>query len=84
MLRIDDDPFSGEFLEVNPVAPAVEAQFDSVVNQPFLLHAFADAHLGEQISRVLLEHSRAHPFFYMLSAAVLNHNRLNSLQMQQM
>jgi hypothetical protein len=84
MLRIDDYPFSGKFLEVNPVAASIEAQFDSVVDQSLLLHALANTHLGEQISRVLLEHSSAHAFFYMFSTTVLNHNRFNSLQMQQM
>ena len=83
-LGIDGDAFSaGELSEVNAVAAAFKAQLDSVVNQAFAFQAFPEAHRGEQVDRPLFEDAGPDPFLNVLSAAILDHDRLDPFEIQE-
>jgi hypothetical protein len=64
-----------------PAAP--EAQFDPIVDQAFGLHALADAHFCEQVNRSLLQHTGANAFLHILTAATLDNDGVNPLQIQE-
>src|SRR5262249_6781901 len=84
VLRVNRDPSSAsEFFKVDAVPAAVEAQLDSVMNQALFLQALADAHLCQEIDRALLQHARAHALLYILPAAVLHHDRFDSLEIEE-
>src|SRR5258706_3282610 len=75
VLSVDRDSLAaGEFLKINPVASALEAQFDAVVDQAFTLHPLADTHLGEQVHGSLLQHARADAFLHILAAAIFDYD----------
>src|SRR5580693_7195075 len=52
--------------------------------ETFFLQPFTDAGFDHQVHGALLQHSRAHPFFHILPASILNDDRFDSLQMQKM
>jgi len=85
VLGVDGDSFStGQVFEIDTMAVAMEAQLDSIVNQALTLHPLAHAHFHEQVNRALLQHAGADSFLNVLPAAVLDHDRVNSLQMEKM
>ena len=84
VLSIHCDCASGQVLEVDPVTTSSEANFDPVMHQTFALQAITHSHLNEQFHRAPLEHARPDPFFAILPAAILQHKRIDSLQMKQM
>ncbi len=49
-----------------------------------MLHPLAHAHFHEQVNRALLQHAGADSFLNVLPAAVLDHDRVNFLQMEKM
>src|ERR1700722_1812399 len=84
-LSVDGDATSaGEFLEVDTVAASAEAQFDSMVDEAFSLHAFANTGFGQQVDRILFEHAGANPLLDIFAAAALQDHRFDSFKMQQM
>src|SRR5581483_10763217 len=84
-LRVNGDAFpSGEFLKVNAMPLAVEAQFDPIMHKTFALHALADTHLGEEVDGVLFQDPGAHTFFDVMTAAVFQNDRFDAVQMQEM
>src|SRR5207237_8179198 len=72
-----------ELAERNPVPLAVELQLDAVVDDPLPLHAVADAGLGQQLDRPLLEHAGADAVLDVVAAAVLEHHGLDPLPLEQ-
>jgi len=82
MLRLDGYSLTpGEFLEVDAMAASVEAQFVSVVDEAFLLHPFANSHFRKQVDRALFQYACTNAFFDILTAAILNDDGFNPLQM---
>src|ERR1700723_1886411 len=48
MLRVNRDSFAaGQILEVDAMAPPVEAKFNSMMDKSFAFHPFADSRFGE-------------------------------------
>ena len=83
-LRIDRVAFSaGEFLEIDTVTAAFEAQLDPIVDQALGLHALAHAHLRKQVDRSLLQHAGADTLLDILTTAIFDYDGVNSLQMQE-
>jgi len=83
VLGIDGDSFStGEVFEIDAMTVAMEAQLDSIVNQAFTLHPLAHSHFHEQINRALLQDAGTDALLNVLAATVLDHDRVNSLQME--
>jgi hypothetical protein len=81
MLRINGDSFSAsELLKIDTVTTTAEAQLDSVVDQAFGFQARSKAHFREQVDRSLLEYSGADALLGILPAAILDYDRLNSLE----
>src|SRR5215210_5308554 len=84
VLAVDRDRASpGELEQVDAVALPVEPQLDAVVDHPLPLHPVADARLVQQVDRALLQHARPDPVLYVIAAAGLEHDRLDTLQVQQ-
>ena len=65
------------------MALAVELELDPVVDDPVALHPLADAGLGEQVGDALLQDSRADPRLDVVAAPVLEHDRVDPLQVEQ-
>lgn len=82
-LRVDGDCFSGELFEVDTMTSTIEAELDSVVHQAFALHALANAGFGQEINCVLFENPSANALLYVLAAAALDYNGLDSVQVKQ-
>jgi hypothetical protein len=73
MLRIDCDGFAvGEFVEIDAMPAAREAQLNAVMYQTFFLHPLANAHFGEQVHGSLLQDARSNPLLDILAAAILD------------
>ena len=83
LLRINGDATAiGQILEVDSMRPPIEAQVDSVVDQPFSLKALAHSGFHEQIDRSLLEQASANSLLAILPCASLDHDRVDAVQMQ--
>ena len=83
-LAVDDDrPAVGELAERDPVPLAVELELDPVVDDALALQPLADAGLGEQVDRALLEHAGPDPVLDVVAAAVLEHDRLDPRPLEQ-
>ncbi len=54
-----------------------------MVDDPFALHPLAHAGLGQQVGDALFEHSRPDPRLDVLAAPVLEHDRVDPLQVQE-
>ncbi len=65
------------------MAAAGEAQFDAVVDRALALHAFAKAERAKQVDGALLEHAGANRRLDIGAAAVVEHDRLDALPVQQ-
>jgi hypothetical protein len=78
-----DRPPAGELVHIDAVALPAETQFDPVVDHPFLLHPITDTRVGQHVNRVLLEHARPDSVFDVVAAAVLEHDRLDALKVQE-
>jgi hypothetical protein len=53
------------------------------MDQAFPLHSLAYTHFGQKVDGALLEDSGSHPLLTVLASSSLDHNRLNSLSVQQ-
>ncbi len=85
LLAVDRDrAAAGQRREVDPVSAAAEAKLDAMVQESFAGEAFADARALEELDRRMLEHARAHAMLDVVAAAVLDDDRVNALEMQQM
>ncbi len=74
---------AGQLVQIDPVRLSGEAQVDSPVHGPLALHPFAEAHLGQQIDRALLEHAGPDGRLDLRPAAQLEHDGLDPLQVQE-
>ncbi len=63
---------------------ARKLQLDAVVDQPFAPQPLADADLVQQVDRALLEDAGADPLLDVLAAPVLEDDRVDALEVQQM
>jgi len=83
MLGVDGDSFSsGQILEIDAMTASMEAQLDSMMNHAFALHPFAHPGFCEQINRPLFQNAGADAFLDILPAAIFDHDRFNSLQLE--
>ena len=62
---------------------AVELELDPVVDDPLALHPLAHARLDQQVGDTLLENSRSDPRLDVLAAPVLEHDRVDPLQVEE-
>ena len=74
---------AGELVEGDPVALAAEAKLHAVVHEALALQALAHPHLDEQVDRALLEHAGADPSLHVLAVAVLEDDRLDALEVEE-
>ena len=83
VLAVDHDRLAGEVGEVDVVAPAVEAQVDPAVNEPFAHHALAQARGVQEIDATVFEHARANAALAVRSRARLDDDRFDAGAMEQ-
>jgi hypothetical protein len=55
-----------------------------VVHESLALEPLTDAHLDQQVDGALLEHAGAHPVLDVLARAVLEHDGLDALELEQL
>src|SRR5215210_159780 len=85
LLAVDRDrPPLGELLEGDPVALAVEAELDALVDETLAVKPVGEAKLGEQIDCALLEDARPDPLLHVFPTAVLEHHALDPLSPEEM
>ena len=65
------------------MALAVVAQLDALVDRALAVHPLADAGLAQRVHRALLEHAGAHALHDVVLVAVLEHDGLDPVQVQQ-
>ena len=75
---------TGQLVEREPVPLAVELELDAGVDEPFAAHALADARVGEEVGDALLEHAGADPRLDVLAAAVLDHDGVDPVEVEQL
>ena len=84
LLAIDGHALADELAEIDVVQGPAEAEIDAVVEHAFALHARARADLHQEVARPLLDQSGADATLDIVTAAVLQHDRLDARQMQEM
>jgi hypothetical protein len=72
LLAVDGDTLVHQFLEVDAVQIAVDADIDAPMQHAFPLHPFADTKVSEQVRRPMLDQAGANSIFDVIAAAVLN------------
>jgi len=70
-------------VHIDAMPAAREAQFDAVMHQAFAPQTLADARLGEQIHRALLQYARANSLFGMFAGLSFDDHGINSFEMEQ-
>ena len=83
LLAVDHDRPAAQLGEVDPVALPVVAQLDPLVDRALAVHPLSHACLAQRVHRALLEHAGAHALDHVLLVAVLEHDRLDPVQVQQ-
>src|SRR3954463_15566601 len=83
VLRIDHDRApAGELGEVDAMRAAAEPKVDAFVNEPFAIHAAADAGLPQQLDRAVLEHAGADGGLDLLAAPPPAHHPSEGVGME--
>ena len=62
---------------------AVELELDAFVDDPLAVHPFADTRPSQQFDRALLEHAGPDPVLDVVAAAVLEHDGIDALEVEQ-
>ena len=84
VLAVDGDrPTAGEFREVDPMPCAGEGDIQPLVAQAFAIQPIADARVAQEIDRALLEHPGAHALDDVILAAILEDDRIDAGEVQQ-
>src|SRR5207302_4903385 len=81
-LAVDDDRPPRQLVQRHVMALAVELEMDAAVHDALPLQPLADAGLAEELDGALFEHSRADAVLAVVAAPVLEHDRLDALELQ--
>src|SRR5216684_4671343 len=84
LLAVDGHALPDQLAEIDVVQGAAEGEIDPVVKHGFALHALADAGLGEEVARPLLDQAGADAALDIVAAAALQDHRLDALEVQEM
>ena len=79
-----DGPSAREPVQIDAMSAAVEAQFDTMMNQPFAPHSLAHARFVEQVHRALFEDARPYALLHVLARLLLDHDGVDAMQVEQM
>ena len=74
---------SGQTAQIDAMAATAKAQLDTVMGQTEALEPLADTSFNQQVDGALLEQAGANPLFDILAAASLEHDGLDSGEVQQ-
>src|SRR5918998_79198 len=83
LLAVDHDRPPDEIGEVDPVALAVVAQLDALVDRSLAVHPLAYPGLAQRVHRPLLEDAGADAVHDVVLVAVLEHDGLDTVEVQQ-
>jgi hypothetical protein len=84
-LPIHDDRLAArQGLKIDAIAPSIVGDEEALVNLAFPVHAFADLRLAHQSGKPVLEHTCTHTSQHVLARMLLEHDRLDTLQVQQL
>jgi hypothetical protein len=78
-----DAAAAGQFFEIDAAPASLKAQCDSAMPQAFAFQPLANSRPDEEIDCALFQHAGPDPLFDVFTAAGLNHDRMNSFEMQQ-
>ena len=84
LLAVDGDALPDQLLEIDVVQRAVEAEVDAVVEQALALQPLADAGIDQEVARPVLDQPGADAALDIGAAAVLQDDRLDAFEMQEM
>jgi len=65
------------------VTLAVELEVDAAVDDSLTVHPFADACIAKELGAALLENARADSLFAVLAVTALEHDRLDTFELEQ-
>jgi hypothetical protein len=82
-LPVDHQALPGQLVQRDPVPPVLELEADPVVDESFSPHPLADPRLMKEVGDALLEDPGADPCLDVLAAPVLEHDGVDSLQVEQ-
>src|SRR5512139_666054 len=80
LLAVDGDALVHQRFEVDAMQITVNADIDAPMQHALALHPFADPQLGEQIRRPVFNQARANSIFNVIAAAILDDDRVDTLQ----
>src|SRR6185437_6340631 len=83
LLAVDRNSLVDELLEIDPVQFAVDADVIAPVHHTFALEAVAGADVGQEVDRPMLDQAGADAVLDVLAAAVLDDDRVDALQGEQ-
>jgi hypothetical protein len=84
VLAVDGDRLAaGQFGEVDAMPRPVAADIEAIVTQAVALKASPDAHRDQQIHGALLQHACPHAVDDVLAAAILDDDRVDAVEVQQ-
>src|SRR5512139_1797477 len=83
LLAVDRDALVHQRFEVDAMQITVNADIDAPMQHALALHPFADPQLGEQVRRPVLDQARANPIFNVVAAAILDDDRVDTLQAEE-
>src|SRR6185503_8230132 len=85
ILPVDGDRFaSGELGQIDAMPRPAKADIESLVAQAGASQSCTDTHRVQQVHCPLLQDSRSHAVDDVVAAAVLDDDRVDAIQMQQM
>src|SRR5262245_13651161 len=84
LLAVDGDALANQLAKIDVVQLATEAEMNAVVREAFALHALADAGVDQEIARPLLDQAGADAALDIITAAVLDDDRVDALAMEEM
>ena len=84
VLPVDRDGLAaGQVSEINVMATPLKADVEPVMSEACASEPRPDTHRVEQIHRALLEYARPHAIDHVLAAAILDDDRIDAVEMQQ-
>ena len=83
VLAVDHDRAARQLPEIDAMAAAAEADLDPVVDEPFRIDPGAEPDRAQEVDDALLEDAGAHAGDHVLLRPVLEDDRLDALEVEQ-
>jgi hypothetical protein len=83
LLGIDRDTAPRQGIEIDAMPLPSETNLNAVMNQAFPLHSLANAHFHQKVDSALLQDAGSYSLLAVLPTTSFDHNRMNSLSVQE-